>query len=61
VTADELLAKVETDTRSLCESIKAAEAAGISYAVVMPRLILVLREQGMMPDGLAGLSLPGFG
>lgn len=57
-TPAELVADVERDARTLAESLKAANEAGVSPALILPRLVLVFREAGMMPEGF---TLPGFG
>lgn len=41
---------VEERGRSLCEAVKAANEAGVSEALLLPALIDVFREAGMLPD-----------
>lgn len=57
---DDLLAAVEADARKLSESVKAAEAAGISPALVLPALFSVFRDAGMLPAGLDIGSILGM-
>lgn len=53
------LAHVEAKARQLADALSAASDAGVSPALIMPRLMLVFREAfGAMP---AGFKLPGFG
>jgi len=58
MTHDELVKKCEQDARSLAESVHAAADAGVPYVVLLPALITVFREMGMMPDGMAIPGLP---
>ena len=41
---------VEERGRALCEAVKAANEAGVSEALLLPALIDVFREAGMLPD-----------
>jgi hypothetical protein len=49
---DELLAVVKADAEKLCASVRAAEDAGVSPALVLPTLFQVFKDAGMLPDGL---------
>ena len=49
---DELLAQVRSDAQTLCASVRAAEDAGVSPALVLPVLFEVFRDAGMLPEGL---------
>lgn len=50
---------VEAKGQELCSAVKAATAAGTSDALILPALIGVFREAGMLPDmdftGLLGM------
>jgi hypothetical protein len=42
--------RVEEDGRSLCETVKAATEAGVPDGLLLPALVGVFREAGMLPD-----------
>lgn len=44
------LALVEEDARSLCSTVKEATEAGVPDSLLLPALIAVFREAGMLPD-----------
>jgi hypothetical protein len=44
------VALVEARGRDLCEAVKAANEAGVSEALLLPALIDVFRQAGMLPD-----------
>lgn len=44
------LAQVEEDARTLCSTVKEATEAGVPDALMLPALIAVFREAGMLPD-----------
>jgi hypothetical protein len=44
------LERVEEDARSLCSTVKDATEAGVPDALMLPALIAVFREAGMLPD-----------
>ena len=48
----ELLAAVETNGRALCEAVHTALEGGVSQALLLPTLLGVFREAGMIPEGL---------
>lgn len=50
LTAEERVALVELRGRALCEAVKEANEAGVSEALLLPALIDVFREAGMLPD-----------
>lgn len=49
---DPHLALVERNAALLCASIKSANAAGVSDALLLPALISVFREAGLFPADL---------
>jgi hypothetical protein len=53
------VALVEEDARNLCTTVKDATEAGVPDALLLPALIAVFREAGMLPDldfsGLLGM------
>lgn len=49
---DDLLAAVERDAQTLCRSVHAATEGGVSEALLLPALISVFREAGMLPQDL---------
>ena len=57
---DRLVAAVEDASLLLAEAVKAAEAGGISEALIFPALVGVFREAGMVPDWLDIGSLAGL-
>lgn len=57
---DELIGAVNLHARDLCDSIKSAQEAGVSEALILPALIAVFREAGMLPEGLDFGSLLGM-
>jgi hypothetical protein len=42
--------EVRTDAERLCSTVKGATEAGVSDALLLPELIAVFREAGMLPD-----------
>lgn len=42
--------RVEEDARTLCSTVKEATAAGVPDALLLPALVAVFREAGMLPD-----------
>lgn len=60
MTEQELLAAVEADAQQLCLSVRAAEEAGVSPALVLPSLFSVFREAGMLPANLDLGSIMGM-
>ena len=60
MTHDELLAAVRTDAEKLSASVRAAEDAGVSPALVLPALFSVFKEAGMLPESLDIGSLMGM-
>jgi hypothetical protein len=49
-TEQEWLAEVQAQGRGLCSTVKAATEAGVPDALLLPALIEVFREAGMLPD-----------
>ena len=47
--------RVEEDATTLCASVKAATEAGVPDGLLLPALVAVFREQGMIPDSLSGM------
>jgi len=43
------LEQVRTDARAFAATLTAAEEAGISHAVLLPELIAIMRETGLLP------------
>lgn len=60
MTEAEHVAAVEAHARDLCASLHAATEAGVSSALVLPALIGVFREAGMIPQDLDLGSLMGM-
>lgn len=50
LTERERVALVEERGHALCEAVKAANEAGVSEALLLPALIDVFRQAGMLPD-----------
>ena len=46
----EHLAEVQRAAEHLCDTVQAAEAAGVSSALLLPRLLAVFQAAGMLPD-----------
>lgn len=44
------LERIEEDARTLCDTVKAATEAGVPDALMLPCLLAVFREAGMLPD-----------
>jgi hypothetical protein len=44
------VAEAVEDARTLCSTVKAAAEAGVPDALLLPALLDVFREQGMLPD-----------
>jgi hypothetical protein len=60
LTADaqrELISEMERRGRELCEAVQRAEDAGVPPALLLPALMAVFREAGMLPDAFASLDL----
>jgi hypothetical protein len=58
VTVEEQLALVDERARALAETLRDASDAGVSHALILPRLVLVFREAfGEMPPGM---TIPGL-
>ncbi len=59
LTEQEWVALVEERGQELCSAVKAATEAGVSDALLLPALIGVFRDAGMLPDldfgGLLGM------
>lgn len=53
-----LLEQTELRTRELAETLNAAIEAEIPQSVLLPRLVEVARETGLLPKGL---RIPGLG
>lgn len=49
-TEAERIALVEARGRELCAAVREANEAGVSEALLLPALIGVFREAGMLPD-----------
>lgn len=60
MTHEELLATVREDAAKLSGSVRAAEDAGVSPALVLPALFSVFKEAGMLPESLDIGSLMGM-
>lgn len=60
MTNQEHVAAIEGATRDLIGQLKAAEGAGVSYALVLPAMIAVMRSEGFMLDLNSLPSLPGL-
>ncbi len=56
----ELLAVVEIEARHLCLAVKEANDHGVSDALLLPALVSVFREAGMIPESLDLGSLFGM-
>lgn len=55
--AEAHLALVEERAKLLAETLREAADAGVSHALILPRLVLVFREAfGEMPPGIPGLE-----
>ena len=54
------VAAVETHARALCDALHEATAAGVSNALVLPALVGVFREAGMIPQDLDLGSIMGM-
>ena len=52
---DGWLAEVAEDATTLCTTVKAAAEAGVPDALLLPALLAVFREQGMIPENMGGL------
>lgn len=52
---DAWLAEVSEDARTLCTTVKAATEAGVPDALLLPALLAVFREEGMVPENLGGI------
>lgn len=52
---DGWLALVTEDATTLCTTVKAAAAAGVPDGLMLPALLAVFREQGMIPENMGGL------
>lgn len=50
LSAEQHVIVVEAKARELCDSVKAATEAGVSDALLLPALLGVFREAGMLPD-----------
>lgn len=46
----ELVAAVERRAEELCGAVKTASEAGVSDALLLPALVAVFRDAGMLPD-----------
>lgn len=44
------LIRVEQDAQALCNSVQEAAAAGVPDALLLPALMAVFRDAGMLPD-----------
>ena len=55
-----LVRRVEEASKDLADAVKAAEAGGVSEALIFPALVGVFREAGMVPDWLDIGSLAGL-
>jgi len=45
-----LIAEVESRGRELCRAVKGANEAGVPDSLLLPALMAVFREAGMLPD-----------
>lgn len=52
VAVDPLLSKMRADAATLAASILAAVEGGVPQSTIMPELISVLRESGLIPSGM---------
>lgn len=59
LTEDQLLAEVETSARALCGALVAAIDGGVPQIKLMPQLITILREAGLLPEGRLPFGLSG--
>jgi hypothetical protein len=60
-THDEWIARVEEQARELAVSLRDASDAGVSHALILPRLVLVFRQSfGEPPAGFAIPGMPGL-
>lgn len=50
MTPEEHILQVRADGQALCRSLVAAIEADVSQALLLPELIAVLREGGLLPD-----------
>ena len=57
---DALVLEVEAASKRLADAVKAAEAGGVSEALIFPALVAVFRDAGMVPDWLDIGSLAGL-
>ena len=60
MTEQELVDQVETTAQALCNAMHAAVEGGVSQALLLPALVSVFREAGMIPDSLDMGSLMGM-
>lgn len=56
----DLLRVVELEARHLCAATKAATEGGVPDALLLPALVAVFREAGMLPESLDFGSLLGM-
>jgi hypothetical protein len=49
-TPEQWVGLVEAKARELCDSVKGATEAGVSDALLLPALLDVFRQAGMLPD-----------
>lgn len=51
---------VEREARALAEALRDAAEAGVGQALLLPALVSVFRDAGMLPQNLAELGVPGL-
>ena len=51
MTPDAHIAAIREAAQHLAEAITAATAADVSQALILPELLAVFRESGLVPDG----------
>lgn len=49
--------EMEACGRMLCDAVKRANEAGVPDALLLPALIAVFRDAGMLPDAFSSLDL----
>jgi hypothetical protein len=47
-----IMGTVRASANALAESLQAAEASGIGQATLLPELIKIMRESGLLPEGI---------
>ena len=54
MTEQEHLDEIEAKAVGLAEALTAAVDAGVSQAIIMPKLVAVLQKSGLLPGGVPG-------